>query len=63
VHWPKFAWFDASAGLRFSVGHETGAVACALYPDGVMVEAAPDLAAAIARTRELLDQEITGGRV
>jgi len=42
--------------MRFAAGHEAGAVACSLHPDGVMVEAEPDLSAAIARTRELFDQ-------
>lgn len=56
VHRPGLAVVDAGAQLRFAAGHETGAAACALYPDGAMIEAEPDLAAAIARTRELLDQ-------
>ena len=56
VHRPDLATVDAGAELRFAAGHETGAVACALYPEGVMVEAEPDLSAAIARTRELLEQ-------
>ncbi len=36
------------------MGHEVGAIACALLPDGFMVEAEPDLAAALATTAELL---------
>jgi hypothetical protein len=40
--------------MRFAAGHETGAMACALHPEGVMVEAVSDLSATIARTRELL---------
>ncbi len=54
VHGPDLALVDAGAEIRFAAGHEAGAVACALYPAGTMVEAEPDLAAAIARTRELL---------
>lgn len=55
VHRPELAQFDEGAKLRFTAGHEIGAAACALVPDGVMVEADPDLAAAVTRTRELLE--------
>ena len=56
VHRPDLATVDAGAELRFAAGHETGAAACALYPEGVMVDAEPDLSAAIARSRQLLEQ-------
>ena len=46
---------DDGAEARFAIGHEVGAVACALLPDGVMVEAEPDLTAALVTTRALLD--------
>ncbi|MGZ0071986.1 DUF2779 domain-containing protein [Sphingobium limneticum] len=46
---------DDGAEARFATGHEVGAIACALLPDGVMVEAEPDLAAALATTQALLD--------
>lgn len=55
VHRPELAQFDEGAELRFAAGHEVGAAACSLVSDGVMIEADPDLAAAVARTRELLD--------
>lgn len=55
VHRPELAQFDEGAELRFAAGHEVGAAACSLVSDGIMVEADPDLAAAVARTRELLD--------
>lgn len=55
VHRPELAQFDEGAELRFAAGHEVGAAACSLVSDGVMVEADPDLAAAVARTRALLD--------
>ena len=55
VHRPELAEQDESAEARFATGHEVGAIACALLPDGVMVEAEPDLAAALATTRALLD--------
>jgi CRISPR/Cas system-associated exonuclease Cas4 (RecB family) len=55
VHRPELAEQDEGAEARFATGHEVGAIACALLPDGVMVEAEPDLSAALATTRSLLD--------
>ena len=55
VHRRDLAEQDEGAETRFATGHEVGAIACALLPDGVMVEAEPDLAAALATTRALLD--------
>lgn len=55
VHRPELADQDEGAEMRFATGHEVGAVACALLPDGVMIEAKPDLAAALAATQALLD--------
>lgn len=55
VHRRDLAEQDERAEARFATGHEVGAVARALLPDGVMVEAEPDLAAALATTRALLD--------
>lgn len=55
VHRRELAEQDESAEARFATGHEVGAIACALLPDGVMVEAEPDLAAALATTRALFD--------
>ena len=55
VHRPELAEQDESAEARFATGHEVGAIACALLPDGVMVEAEPNLAAALATTQALLD--------
>lgn len=46
---------DEGAEARFKTGHEVGEIACGLHPTGVMVEAEPDLAAAVLRTRELID--------
>jgi hypothetical protein len=54
VHRPEVAEQDESAEARFATGHEVGRIACALLPNGVMVEAEPDLLAAIARTQALL---------
>ena len=55
VHRPDLAEQDEGAEARFATGHEVGAIACAMLPDGVMVNADPDLAAALATTRALLD--------
>lgn len=54
-HRPEAALVDGGAEVRFATGHEVGEIACRLVPAGVMVEAEPDLAAAVARTRELID--------
>ena len=54
-HRPELEAVDDDSQARFATGHEVGALACTLIPDGVMVEAEPDLRAAIDRTRELID--------
>ena len=54
VHRRELAEHDDGAEVRFATGHEVGALACSLLPDGVMVEAEPNLAAALATTRDLL---------
>jgi hypothetical protein len=55
VHRRDVGQQDEGAGARFATGHDVGAIACALLPNGVMVEAEPDLQAALATTRALLD--------
>lgn len=55
VHRRELAELDGDAEARFATGHEVGTVACALMPDGVMIEAEPDLEAALATTRALID--------
>lgn len=55
VHRRELAAQDEGAEARFGTGHEVGAIACALLPDGMMVEAEPDLTAALATTQALLD--------
>ncbi|MNS65346.1 hypothetical protein D3C72_985070 [compost metagenome] len=55
VHARDLAQADPGAGAGFAAGHEVGAVACMLLPDGVMVEAKPGLVAALSKTRALLD--------
>jgi len=54
-HRPELEVVDDDSQARFATGHEVGALACALLPNGVMVDAEPDLGAAIGRTRELID--------
>ena len=55
IHRREAAEQDEGAEARFAAGHEVGAVACALLPRGVMVEAEPDLSAALAKTRLLVE--------
>lgn len=56
VHRPEFAQHDEGAEMRFAGGNEVGEIACALHPQGVMVEAEPDLTAALAATARLLGE-------
>jgi hypothetical protein len=54
VHKPELGQ-DAAATVRsFRVGHDVGAAACALYPDGVMIDGAAGLAAAALATTEAM---------
>jgi CRISPR/Cas system-associated exonuclease Cas4 (RecB family) len=45
---------DAQSELRFATGHQVGAIACDLSPGGVMIEAQPNLAAALEQTEKLI---------
>ncbi len=54
VHKREFAETQAGLELRFSGGHAVGAIACELSPGGVMIEAQPDLQAALKQTSALL---------
>ncbi len=56
IHRPEMAVSDDGAQARFAVGNEVGDLACSLYPDGIMVEAKPDLSAALKTTRQLIAQ-------
>ena len=55
THRPELAEQDEGAEDRFAVGHAVGDEACRQCAGGVMVEAEPDLAAAIATTRALIE--------
>lgn len=54
VHRPAEAAADDMAEARFEAGREVGAAACALCPDGIMIDAVPDLEAALTTTASLI---------
>lgn len=58
-HRPELAEVDSGAEARFDAGHVVGEIACRLHGAGVMVEAEPDLAAAVATTRALMEEDAT----
>jgi hypothetical protein len=54
VHRPELSDESAATRAGFAAGHEVGALACSLYPDGIMIEATAGLAEAVAKTATLL---------
>ncbi|SFP84189.1 DUF2779 domain-containing protein [Sphingomonas rubra] len=54
VHRPELAHEGAATTRSFRIGHEVGAVACSLYPDGIMIDASTGLADAARATSEAL---------
>jgi hypothetical protein len=54
VHARERSDVGASTQMSFAAGHAVGDLACSQVEDGVMVEAEPDLQAALARTAELV---------
>lgn len=54
IHRRELAQTDEGAAARFATGHAVGVAACAQLPTGVMIEARPDLRAALDATRALL---------
>ena len=56
VHKPELAQYAEGAEIRFAGGNEVGKIACALHPQGVMVQAEPNLSAALASTALLMDE-------
>lgn len=54
VHKRDLAETQAGSELRFSGGNEVGTIACELASGGVMIEAQPDLKAALKQTAELI---------
>ncbi|RVT92907.1 hypothetical protein [Sphingomonas crocodyli] len=54
VHRRHVGQFDPETLARFQFGHEVGHKALLAHPDGIMVDAVPDMQAAIDRTAQLL---------
>lgn len=57
IHRRHEALFSSDTLALFQFGHDVGAKATFLIPDGVMVEARPDIQAALERTKELLSEK------
>jgi CRISPR/Cas system-associated exonuclease Cas4 (RecB family) len=55
THRPELAQLDDGAEARFATGHEVGDEACRQCAGGVMVQAEPNLAAALETTRALIE--------
>lgn len=60
VHRADLAEQDPGAEARFATGHSVGDIACSLHPEGVMIEAEPNLSAALASTARLLAERHPG---
>jgi len=58
IHRRDLAQVTPSTSASFQVGHDVGAIACAAYPDGVMIAPDNDLTAALQLTSDHLAQEI-----
>lgn len=56
VHRPELASETSATLAGFATGHDVGALACSLYPDGVMVEATAGLTHAITATKQLFEE-------
>ena len=54
THKPDVGELDPGAEMRFASGHLVGEAACSLCSGGVMIEAEPDMQAAIDRTADLI---------
>lgn len=57
VHRRTEARFDSDTLARFQFGHDVGAKAAFLVPNGIMVDAPPDIQAALIRTAALIRAE------
>lgn len=53
---PELAQHDADTLARFQFGHDVGEKARLLQPDGVLIEAEPDIRAALAHTAQFIAQ-------
>ncbi len=56
IHHPELAEVSANVLQNFQAGHEVGAVARSLYPDGILIGHEHNLALALADTRKALDK-------
>jgi hypothetical protein len=54
VHRPELGQDGAATIRSFRIGHEVGAVACSLYPDGIMIDADGGMTEAARATAEAL---------
>ena len=54
VHRPELAEVSAATWSGFADGHRVGALACTLHPDGIMIDGADGLSAALDRTGRLM---------
>ena len=54
THKRELAELDPGAETRFAAGHAVGDAACSLCQGGIMIEAEPDMEAALSRTAELI---------
>jgi hypothetical protein len=60
VHRRELADWGEGTEALFAIGNEVGEVACALHPNGVMIESEPDLAAALETTARLIAEDHPG---
>jgi hypothetical protein len=60
VHRRDLAEWGEGAEALFVIGNEVGEAACALHPTGIMIEAEPDLAAALETTARLIAEDHPG---
>ncbi len=60
VHHPEFGERDDGAEAGFATGNRVGDLACALHPEGIMVEADPNLAAALETITKLIAESHPG---
>ena len=60
VHRPEAGATDNASKAGLAAGNDVGMVACELHPDGVMVEAEPNLTAALETTATLLAHDHPG---
>lgn len=60
THKRDLAELDPGSETRFAAGHAVGDAACALCQNGIMIQAEPDMEAALNRTTELISADNSG---